>query len=99
VRKLFAHLGVDYRSVDLDAADYQAGDWGGQVRAALIERSGMPTIPQLFVGGEFIGGCSETFAALQDQSLLQSLARAGVAVTGDTAVDPYAFLPVWLHPR
>jgi len=99
VRKLFTHFGIDYRSIDLDSAAYQENDWGGQVRAALIGRTGMPTIPQIFIGGQFIGGCSETFDALKDGSLAEALARAGVDISGAEEVDPYSFLPVWLHPR
>jgi len=99
VRKLFAHFGIDYNSIDIDSAAYQENDWGGQVRAALIARTGMPTIPQIFVGGQFIGGCSETFDAFKAGELQQALASAGVEISGAEGVDPYDFLPKWLHPR
>jgi cysteine synthase A len=99
VRKFLAHLGIDYRSIDLDSAAYQEHDWGGQVRAALITRTGMPTIPQIFVGGEFIGGCSETFDAFKAGDLQQAFARAGVSIRNAEGIDPYDFLPTWLHPR
>jgi cysteine synthase A len=99
VRKLFAHFGIDYNSVDLDSAAYQENDWGGQVRAALIARTGMPTIPQIFVGGKFIGGASETFDALTSGELEKALIAAGIEIEGAEGVDPYDFLPKWLHPR
>jgi cysteine synthase A len=99
VRKLFSHFGIEYNSVDLDSAAYQENDWGGQVRAALIARTGMPTIPQIFVGGKFIGGASETFDALKSGELEQALAEAGIEISGADKVDPYDFLPKWLHPR
>ena len=66
VRKLFAQLGIAYRSVDLDSVAYQADDRGGKIRAALARRTGSPTIPQIFVGGEHIGGCTDLFDAWRD---------------------------------
>ena len=38
VRKLFAQLGIAYRSVDLDSVEYQADDLGGRIRAVLADR-------------------------------------------------------------
>ncbi|HWI24183.1 MAG TPA: glutaredoxin, partial [Lysobacter sp.] len=40
LRKLFAALGIPYRSVDLDAPEYQNEDRGGRIRAVLAERTG-----------------------------------------------------------
>ena len=44
VRKLFARLGIEYRSVDLDSVAYQADELGGRLRAVLANRTGSPTI-------------------------------------------------------
>jgi cysteine synthase A len=100
VRKLFAKHGIAYRSVDLDSAAYQRDDRGGQIRAVLRERTGSRTIPQIFVGGEFIGGCSETFDAFRAGTLQARLAACGVAAEAPAAAfDPYTLLPGWLHPR
>jgi cysteine synthase A len=99
VRKLFAQLGVEYRSVDLDSAAYQAGDLGGRIRAALADRVGAPTIPQIFIGSEHIGGCSELFEALADGSLQRRLDAAGLDYRRDVSIDPQRLLPKWLHPR
>ena len=98
-RRLLASMGVAYRSVDLDSAAYQAGDWGGDVRAALRARVGAPTIPQIFVGGAHVGGCTEMFDAFNDGSLQRLLRESGVAVAPSTVEDAYALLPKWLHPR
>ena len=35
VRKLFKEFDIPYRSVDLDSADYQKDNWGGQIRNVL----------------------------------------------------------------
>jgi cysteine synthase A len=63
VRKMFADFGIPYRSVDLDSVAYQKDDWGGQIRTALAAKTGWKTIPQIFVGGEFVGGCTDAFDA------------------------------------
>jgi cysteine synthase A len=98
VRKLFAAAGIPYRSVDLDSADYQKDGWGGEIRKVLQARTGAPTIPQIYVGGEHIGGCTETFDAYRAGRIHELLAHSGIALEGES-VDPYSFLPAWLHPR
>ncbi|GAA0704289.1 hypothetical protein GCM10009105_01020 [Dokdonella soli] len=99
VRKLFAICRIPYRSVDLDSTAYQRDDRGGQIRAVLRERSGSKTIPQVFVGGEFIGGATETLDAFKDGRLQRLLAQHGVLVDESIHVDPDSLLPGWLHPR
>ena len=99
VRRMFANYKIPYRSVDLDSVDYQREDWGGQIRAALTASTTWKTIPQIFVGGEFIGGCTDTFDAWKAGRLQQLLDKSGVAYAKDVTADPYSFLPGWLHPR
>jgi cysteine synthase A len=99
VRKLFAKLGIAYESVDLDSVAFQRQDIGVKIRAVLRERLGSPTIPQVFVGGRHVGGCTELFDALQDGSLRTLLTRAGVDYDPDIVVNPYSLLPKWVHPR
>jgi cysteine synthase A len=84
--------------VDLDSMEYQARDLGGRVRAALTARTGIPTIPQVFVGGELVGGCTDVIEAVRSGKLQPRLARLGVGVQ-DVKVDPRSFLPAWLQPR
>jgi cysteine synthase A len=93
LRKLFAAAGIPYRSVDLDSTAWQREDRGGQVRSVLRGISGSLTIPQVFVGGEFIGGCTETMAAFR-------AGRLDAYRGNDTAIDPpEQFLPGWIHKR
>jgi len=99
VRRLFKEFGIAYRSVDLDSAEYQKDNWGGQIRAALRARAGSPTIPQIFVGGQHIGGCTETFDAFNDGRLQKLLRKHGVTFTAKDNVNAYTFLPKWLQPR
>jgi cysteine synthase len=99
VRRMFAEYKIPYRSIDLDSVEYQQDDWGGQIRAALAARTTWKTIPQIFVGGEFVGGCTDAFDAWRNGRLPALLAKHNVAHQGELAGNPYAFLPTWLHPR
>jgi cysteine synthase len=99
VRKLFKAFDIPYRSVDLDSADYQKDNWGGEIRNVLKGRTGAPTIPQIFVGGQHIGGCTETFDAFNAGRLQQLLRAHDIAVRASETVNAYSFLPKWLHPR
>jgi cysteine synthase A len=99
LRKLFAALGVPYRSVDLDAPDYQREDRGGRIRAVLAQRTGQRTIPQVFIAGEWIGGCMDTLELAKDGRLQALLKTHGVACDDTLRVDPKAFLPGWIQPR
>ena len=40
VRKLFAHCEIPFRSVDIDAVEFQEGDRGGKIRAAVSALTG-----------------------------------------------------------
>ncbi len=99
VRKMLRELGVDYRSIDLDSTAFQQDNLGGDIRAALQERLGSPTIPQVFVGGEYIGGATETFDAFNAGELQQLLERHGVEFDRAMQFDAYSFLPRWLQTR
>ncbi len=99
VRKVLARLGIAYHSADLDSVAYQQGNRGGKVREALRTKTGCNTFPQIFIGGEFIGGCTDLFDAIKDGSLSTRLARHGIAHDVSASIDPYSYLPSWLHPR
>lgn len=50
-------------------------DGGGPKRAEMIERAnGRTTVPQIFIDGTHVGGCSELFALEQDGKLDSLLA-------------------------
>jgi cysteine synthase len=99
VRKLFGRLGIDYQSVDLDSVAYQDNDRGGKIRRVLEQRTGSPTIPQVFIGAEHIGGATDLFDAMRDGSLHARLVRHGVGFDASQDFDPYELLPKWLQPR
>ncbi len=99
VRKMFAAAGIEFHSVDLDSVAFQKDNLGGDIRVDLRARTGAPTIPQIFVDGQHIGGATETFDAFNDGSLKEMLTKAGVDFDASMQRDAYSFLPTWLHPR
>ena len=99
LRKLFAALDIEYRSIDIDSVEYQEGERGVKIRQALGKRLGTPTIPQVFVAGEHLGGCTEVVEAFDNGSLGERLEHAGVAFDKNAGVDAWSLLPQWVHPR
>jgi cysteine synthase A len=99
VRKFFARVGIEYRSIDLDSVAYQEGNRGGKIRAVLAARIGAKTIPQIFIGGEHIGGCTELFDSWRDGSTQRLLDANSIPHRESVDIDPYSLLPKWLQPR
>ncbi|MGO4551032.1 glutaredoxin [Lysobacter sp. 2RAF19] len=98
VRKLFARLGIEYESVDLDSVAYQQDALGVKMRAVLRAKFA-PTIPQIFIGGDCIGGCTELFDTMRSGEMQRRLDALGVHYDKRIALDPYTLLPNWVHPR
>ena len=70
--QILDHLGADFVGVDVLQSD--------ELRQGIKGFSDWPTIPQLYVKGEFVGGCDiirEMFQAGELQSLLK---EKGIAV-------------------
>lgn len=55
--------------------------------------------PIVNVGGELLGGATDTFDAYRSGKLQDLLAKSNVTYDTALKVDPYSFLPTWLHPR
>jgi monothiol glutaredoxin len=72
VVQILDHLGVPYKGLNvLESADLRDG---------IKAYSNWPTIPQLYIKGEFIGGCDIVREMFQAGELQQALKDAGVAV-------------------
>jgi len=99
LRKFFRAYGIACRSVDLDSVAFQQDDLGGEIRKDLHRRVGSPTIPQVFVGGAPIGGCTDTLELFRTGELQARLRACGVAFDATVTGDPARFLPKWVHPR
>ena len=89
---LLDRKGVAYKEIRVDG--------NPQLREELIQKSGgKRTVPQIFIGGEFIGGATELFDACRDGRMGELLEKSSVEYDRKVNVDPYSFLPSWLHPR
>ena len=72
VVQILGYLGVPYSSVNV------LDDQG--IREGIKAYSNWPTIPQLYVKGEFVGGCDITREMFQAGELQQLLAEKGIPV-------------------
>lgn len=99
VKKMCAAYGIEFKSVDIDALQYQENNRGGKIRAALSNKTTLDTFPQIFIGGEFVGGCTDVFDEYKDGRLQKRLEGLNITYSDDVDKDPYSFLPGWLHPR
>ena len=70
VAQILAHVGVDYKDVNV------LDDMG--IREGIKTFSNWPTIPQLYVKGEFIGGCDIVREMFQQGELQQLLDEKGI---------------------
>lgn len=66
---LFQSLGVPFQTVDVLA--------DSEVREAIKEYTNWPTIPQVFINGEFIGGC-DIVHEMHERGELEPLVKAAV---------------------
>lgn len=76
VVQILDFLGVPYKGVNV--LDDEA------VRNGIKEYANWPTIPQLYVKGEFVGGCDIIREMFQSGELAAHLTDAGVACTQPT---------------
>jgi len=72
VVQILSHLGVKFRGVDVLA--------DSSVREGIKEFSSWPTIPQLYVKGEFVGGCDIVREMFETGELQQLLEEKGIPV-------------------
>jgi len=98
VRRLFEQLDLPHRLVAVDAPAMQAGDLGNRVRAVLRARTGQATLPQVFIGGRWLGGCSEVIAAHDSGELARLVQQTGTDTSHWPALDASQLLPRWRQP-
>ena len=48
--------GVEYKAVELDELE---GNGGNEIRATLGRKTGRTSVPSIFIGGKYIGGCND----------------------------------------
>ncbi len=72
VVQILSHMGVKFKGIDVLA--------DSSVREGIKEFSSWPTIPQLYVKGEFIGGCDIVREMFETGELQQMFEEKGVHV-------------------
>jgi monothiol glutaredoxin len=72
VVQILSHIGVKFKGVDVLADT--------SVREGIKEFSSWPTVPQLYVKGEFIGGCDIVREMFETGELQQMFEEKGVPV-------------------
>lgn len=77
VVQILDYLGVQYKSVDVLADP--------AIRQGVKDFSNWPTVPQLYVKGEFLGGCDIVREMFQAGELKTHLEGAGVKVAQPAA--------------
>ncbi|ABX61915.1 MULTISPECIES: Grx4 family monothiol glutaredoxin [Brucella] len=71
VVQILDYLGVNYKGVNVLASD--------ELRQGIKEYSSWPTIPQLYVKGEFVGGCDIVREMFQSKELQALFNEKGIA--------------------
>jgi monothiol glutaredoxin len=74
VVQILDYLGVDYKGVNVLSSD--------ELRQGIKEYSNWPTIPQLYIRGEFVGGCDIVREMFQSGELQAHLKEKGIAARG-----------------
>ncbi|XP_058094997.1 monothiol glutaredoxin-S10 [Magnolia sinica] len=77
VKSLFKRLGVEPLVIELD----EMGPQGPQVQKLLERLTGQHTVPNVFIGGKHIGGCTDTVKLHRRGELTSLLAEAGSSNT------------------
>lgn len=74
VVQILNYLGVDYKGINVLADD--------DIRQGIKDYSDWPTVPQLYVKGEFVGGCDIVREMFQASELQNMLIEKGVPMNG-----------------
>ena len=72
VVQILDYLGVDYKGINVLDSD--------ELRNGIKEFSNWPTIPQLYIKGEFVGGCDIVREMFQAGELQGAFKDKGIAV-------------------
>ncbi|MEK7259309.1 MAG: glutaredoxin domain-containing protein [Pseudomonadota bacterium] len=77
-RQLLEQLGIPYQVFELDRGEFLEPRLQSEVRTRLQQLTNSSTLPQLFIGGESLGGYTDTVAARGNCKLAAVLARHAI---------------------
>ena len=80
VVQILDYLGVDYKGINVLA--------DADIRQGIKDYSNWPTIPQLYVKGEFVGGCDIVREMFQSGELQNQFQEQGISVRGAASFRP-----------
>lgn len=72
VVQILDYLGVNYKGINILSSD--------ELRQGIKDYSNWPTIPQLYIKGEFIGGCDIVREMFQQGELQKAMEEKGIEV-------------------
>jgi len=72
IKDLFEGLKIQIGVLELNEVDN-----GAEIQAALLEKTGQKTVPNVFINGQHIGGCSDTLKLHENNELLPLIAKEG----------------------
>ncbi|MDB5416062.1 MAG: grxD [Rubritepida sp.] len=75
VVQILGHVGVPFKGVNVLEDT--------EIREGIKAYTNWPTIPQLYVGGEFVGGCDIIMEMYQSGELQSMLKEKGIAVQAE----------------
>ncbi|XP_008812171.2 glutaredoxin [Phoenix dactylifera] len=79
VKQLLSQLGANYKVIELDVESD-----GSEIQSALAEWTAQRTVPNVFIGGNHIGGCDSVMGRHNGGKLVPLLTEAG-ALAGPAA--------------
>ncbi|XP_059642274.1 glutaredoxin [Cornus florida] len=85
VKKLLTEVGATFKAIELDTESD-----GSEVQSALREWTGQRTVPNVFIGGNHIGGCDATTGMHNQGKLVPLLTQAGAVAGGAVAAGAVA---------
>ncbi len=74
VAQILDYLGVDYKGINVLADD--------DLRQGIKDFSNWPTVPQVYIQGEFIGGCDIVREMFQQGELQTYMEEKGIPMNG-----------------
>lgn len=77
-RDVLKQLGVAFRDIDVQSPSAIGNNNPVEMRRALLSRTGSHTVPQIFIGGQSLGGATELVGALRNGQLAAMLAPLGI---------------------
>jgi monothiol glutaredoxin len=70
--QILEYLGVDYKDIDVLTSE--------ELRQGIKDYTNWPTIPQLYVKGEFVGGCDIVREMFQSGEIATYFSEKGIAL-------------------